>query len=101
LEKWQVPQPTLAEMRRKYGGANLPDEELLLRFFAGPNFVDALKAAPPRKEYLDARQPLVKLVEELGRKRQLHQVHIQKGDMTISIARHNSATPATFVRRVS
>ena len=91
LEKWQVPQPSLDEMRRKYGGPNLPDEELLLRFFAGPNFVDALKAAPPRKEYLDARQPLVKLVEELGSKRQLHHVHIQKGDLTISINRHNGA----------
>jgi hypothetical protein len=33
-------------------GAHLSDEELLLRFYAGPEFVDALNAAPPRKEYL-------------------------------------------------
>jgi hypothetical protein len=82
-----VPQLSLEEVKKKYGGVHLTDEELLLRFFAGPEFVDALKLAPPRKEYLDARQPLVRLVEELGRKRNLGHVFIQKGDLSVSIAR--------------
>src|SRR5207237_1380960 len=69
LEKWEMPQVSLDDVRKQYGGPNLSDEELLLRFYAGPEFVDALKLAPPRKEYLDARQPLVRLVEELSRKR--------------------------------
>ena len=63
LEKFEVPELSLEEIRKKYGGPNLSDEELLLRFYAGPEFVDALKLAPPRKEYsMDARQPLVRLV---------------------------------------
>ncbi len=62
------------------------DEELSLRFDAGPEFVDALKSAPPRKEYLDGRKPLVKLVEELGRKRLGH-VYIRKGDFSLSVGR--------------
>ncbi|MDP2607078.1 MAG: hypothetical protein Q8S00_31460, partial [Deltaproteobacteria bacterium] len=73
-------------VRKKYGGPNLSDEELILRFYAGPEFVDALKTAPPRKEYLDARKPLVKLVEELGRKRLGH-VYIRKGDFSLSAGR--------------
>jgi hypothetical protein len=74
------------EVRIKYGGPNLSDEELLLRFYAGPEFVDALKSAPPRKEYLDARKPVVKLVEELSRKRSGH-VYIRKGDFSLSAGR--------------
>ena len=71
------------EVRRQYGGPSLSDEELILRFYAGLEFVDALKSAPSRKEYLDARKPLVKLIEELSRKRSGH-VYIRKGDFSLS-----------------
>ena len=86
LAKIAYPEPTLEEVRKQYGGASLSDEELLLRFYAGPEFVDALKLAPPRKEYLDARQPLVRLVEELSR-RKLGHVSIRKGDFSLTIQR--------------
>jgi len=85
MEKWEVPQPTLEEVRRKYGGPSLSDEELLLRFFAGPGFVDALKLAPPRKEYLDARQPLVRLIEEITRKADVNQFYIRRPDLSLTI----------------
>jgi oxaloacetate decarboxylase alpha subunit len=87
LEHWTIPDVSLEEVRRKYGGSGLSDEELLLRFYAGPEFVDALKTAPPRKEYLDARQPLVKLVEALSRKRDFGHVYIRKGDLSIAFGR--------------
>jgi oxaloacetate decarboxylase alpha subunit len=51
LEKFEVPDLSLDEVRKKYGGPSLSDEELILRFYAGPEFVDALKSAAPRKEY--------------------------------------------------
>src|SRR5947199_732566 len=81
LEEWEMPQVSLDDVRKQYGGPNLSDEELLLRFYAGPEFVEALKLAPPRKEYLDARQPLVRLVEELSRKCDLGHVYIRKGNL--------------------
>jgi hypothetical protein len=81
-----VPDVPLNEVRKKYGGLNLSDEELILRFYAGPEFVDALKSAPPRKEYLDARKPLVKLVEELSRKR-LDHVYIRKDGFSLAAGR--------------
>ena len=89
LENFEIPQVSLDEVRKQYGGPNLSDEELLLRFYAGPEFVDALKSAPPRKEYLDARQPLVKLVEELTRKGDLGHVYIQSGDFSLSVGRRS------------
>jgi oxaloacetate decarboxylase alpha subunit len=87
LEHWELPQPTLEEVRRKYGAGSLSDEELLLRFFAGPSFVDALKAAPPRKEYLDARQPLIRLLEALSRQRNWGHIAIRKGNFSVSVSR--------------
>jgi oxaloacetate decarboxylase alpha subunit len=85
IEKIEYPEPALEEVRKQYGGPHLSDEELLLRFYAGPEFVDALKGAPPRKEYL-ARKPLVRLVEELGKKKLGH-VHIRKGDFSLTVQR--------------
>jgi oxaloacetate decarboxylase (Na+ extruding) subunit alpha len=86
IEKIEYPEPTLSEVRKQYGGAHLSDEELLLRFYAGPEFVDALKTAPPRKEYLNTRTPLVRLIEELG-KNKLGRVYIRKSDFSIEIHR--------------
>jgi hypothetical protein len=74
-----------------YGGAHLSDEELLLRFYAGPEFVDALTTAPPRKEYLSATKPLVRLIEELGKKKLRH-VQISTGDFALTI--HLRSRPA-------
>src|SRR5687768_18341942 len=91
LEKFEVPQPSLEDVRKQYGGPSLSDEELLLRYYAGPEFVDALKTAPPRKEYLDARKPLVKLVEEISRKQECGQIFIRRGDFSLTARRSTKA----------
>jgi oxaloacetate decarboxylase alpha subunit len=87
LEKWEVPQLSLDDIRKRYGGPSLSDEELLLRFYAGPEFVEALKLAPPRKEYLDSRKPLVKLVEQLVTKPDLGHVYIRNDNFSLSAGR--------------
>lgn len=87
MEKFEVPQVPLEEVRKQYGGPTLSDEELLLRYYAGPEFVDALKTAPPRKEYLDARKPLVKLVEEVLNRPGAGHVYIRRGNFTLAAGR--------------
>jgi len=87
MEKFEVPDVSLEEVRKKYGGPSLSDEELLLRYYAGPEFVDALKTAPRRKEYLDARKPLVKLIEALVNRRDAGYFYIRKDDFTLSAGR--------------
>jgi oxaloacetate decarboxylase (Na+ extruding) subunit alpha len=86
IEKKEYPEPTLEQVRKQYGGAHLSDEEFLLRFYAGPEFVDALELAPSRKEYLRAEKPLVRLIEGLGRKKLSH-VNIRKADFSLKIDR--------------
>ncbi len=86
IEKIDYPEPTLEEVRNQYGGPELSDEELLLRFYAGPEFVDAMKNSPPRKFYLDARRPVIQLLEELSRNK-LNHVYIRKGEFSLTIRR--------------
>ncbi|HEY7716585.1 MAG TPA: biotin carboxyl carrier protein [Candidatus Binatia bacterium] len=87
LEDFAAPDIPLEEVRKRYGGPSLSDEELLLRYYAGPEFVDALKSAPPRKEYLDARKPLIKLIEGLVNKRSARHVYIRREDFTLAAGR--------------
>ena len=68
-----------------------PRQRIHSTIYAGPEFVDALKYAPPRKEYLDARKPLVRLVEELSRRRLSH-VYIRKGDFSLLAGRRAQET---------
>jgi oxaloacetate decarboxylase alpha subunit len=83
IEKIEYPEPSLGEVRKQYGGAHLSDEELLLRYYAGPEFVDALKSAPKR-DFAALGNPVVKLIEELGRKK-LRSVFIQKNDFSLVV----------------
>ena len=87
METFAVPDVSLEEVRKKYGGPSLSDEELLLRYYAGPEFVDALKNAPPRKEYLDAKKPLIKLVEMLASNKDGGHVYVRREGFTLSAGR--------------
>jgi oxaloacetate decarboxylase alpha subunit len=91
MECFEIPNTPLEEIRKQYGGPDLSDEELIMRYYAGPEFVDALKTAPARKEYLDARKPLVKLIEQLSKKKHLGHVFIKKGDLSISFQRKSES----------
>ena len=92
IARMEHPEPSLAEVRKQYGGAHLSEEELLLRYYAGPEFVDALKNAPPRRNYVNVGKPLVRLIEELGKKKLSH-VYIRKGDLTLAVARKSKTQP--------
>src|SRR5207245_3988695 len=61
---WRQPEPSLHEIRQKFG-ANISDEELILRFFAGDDYVNALPNASKPAECLDAPHPCVNVIEQL------------------------------------
>jgi oxaloacetate decarboxylase alpha subunit len=74
---WEPPQPTLHEVRQKLG-ANISDEDLILRFFAGKEYVDALPDGGKPRAYLDGDQPLVKLIEQLSKRKESNQIYIKR-----------------------
>ena len=82
---WSVPDLSLPEVRRKVGGTNVSDEELVLRVIAGDPAVDAMLAAGAPKDYSAVSQPLALLISELSKRKQYRQVYIQKNGLTLRL----------------
>ena len=87
LSKWEPSQVTRQELREKLGGPSLSDEELLLRYFAGTEEVEAMRKVAAPKDNLSARHPLMMLVEELSKKKQQTQIYIRKGTFSLRLER--------------
>jgi len=87
--KWEPPEPSLQEVRRKYG-AHLSDEELILRYYAGGECVAVLPKGGQPREYLDAGQPLVKIIEQLAKRKETTQVYIKRPDFSLTMARRTT-----------
>ena len=77
---------SLHEVRQKYG-ANVSDEELLLRIYAGADAVDALEKNGAPKRPLDAKQSLLQLVEQLSKKKDTCHVYIRKNGMSLTLGK--------------
>ena len=83
---WTPPDLTLHEVRQKLG-ATISDEDLLLRVYAGPDAVDALMANGAPKPKLDAKQPLMNLLEELAKKKDCHHIYIRRNGMSLTLGK--------------
>jgi oxaloacetate decarboxylase (Na+ extruding) subunit alpha len=88
--EWQPPEPTVQEVRQRLGGPGVSDEEVLLRWNLGKDEIATMRAAGPPKEYLTVRQPLVTLIEELSKRSGWKQIHVQKGNMVLSLRTKDS-----------
>lgn len=82
--QWEQPDPSLHEIRQKFG-ANISDEELILRFYAGDDYVNALPDGGKPRAYLDGKQPLITLIEQLAKNKESHQVYIKRPDFFIKM----------------
>jgi oxaloacetate decarboxylase (Na+ extruding) subunit alpha len=89
-EGWTPPQPSLAEVRRKFP-PGISDEELILRVFVGDVPVDDLLNAGKPIEYLNGKQPLVKLIEDISKHRECGQVYIKRPGFSLTLERRSSA----------
>jgi oxaloacetate decarboxylase alpha subunit len=79
------PHPTdsLQDLRRKYGGPGVSDEEVLLRFFSSKEDVERMRAAGPARRYAPSRNPLLNLVEEISKDGGRNRVFIQRPNFSI------------------
>lgn len=82
----EPPMASVAELRRKVG-AQLSDEEFLLRATMPANLVDAMQAAGPApREYDPALRPVLKLIRELCARRDLTDIVIQKPGFRLQLS---------------
>lgn len=81
-------EPGMAELSdlRKRIGANLSDEEFLLRATMPANLVDAMQAAgPPPREYDPATVPVMNLIREVLKRRDLTQLTVEKAGFKLEV----------------
>jgi len=81
---WEPPEPSLEEVRRKFGAPSLSDEDLLLRVYAGEDAVKAMNTGGAPRERLNGKQPLIRLIEELSRKKDCNQIFIRRPGLSLT-----------------
>ena len=92
LLNWEPPQPSLKEIREKLGGFGVSDDELLLRFLIQEEEIKAMRSvAGPVKEYFTARNPVVVLIHELCKQKNLDYISIQKKDFSLTLQKKTEA----------
>ncbi|HET7392614.1 MAG TPA: biotin carboxyl carrier protein, partial [Candidatus Binatia bacterium] len=90
-QDWHAPELTLHQLRQKYGAA-IPDEELLLRIYAGPDAVDAIMTNGAPKPQIDSRRSLIHLIEQLAKKRDCNQVYIRRNGFSLTMGKSKPST---------
>ena len=91
LAAWEPPDPSLEEIRQRFGAPGVSDEEMLLRMEVLDQELVAMRAAGPPVEYLSAEQPLVTLLRELAQRTDRTFIHVQKGNISITLGRSPSS----------
>ena len=89
-EGWTRPEPSLEEVRRKFGGPGVSDEELVLRVIVGADWVKEMLAAGAPREYLDAGRPVSALVKQVAGLREVRQVHVRQGGLSLRLGRRGA-----------
>jgi oxaloacetate decarboxylase alpha subunit len=81
------PHPTdsLQDLRRKYGGQGVSDEEVLLRFFTSKEDVERMHAAGPPRSYSPNGNPLLNLVAELSKQTDRGSIFIQRPNFSLRL----------------
>ncbi len=95
LAAWEPPEPTLPELRSRYGGPGVSDEELLLRYFLTRDEIDTMRAAGPPREYPFESEPVTWLVEGLTRRTDYAHIQVRGEGYALDLARRAGVqTPA-------
>jgi len=90
MARWEPPDLTIAEVRRKLGGAGISDEELLLRWMLNEDEIAAMRAAGPPKAYLSAKEPVLTLLEKLTHREDCTQIQVQHGNLSIKLQKEGA-----------
>lgn len=85
------PHPTdsLQDLRRKYGGQGVSDEEVVSRFFSSKEDVERMRAAGPPRAYNTNGNPLLNLVAELSKQENRGSVFIQRAGFLLRLQRRS------------
>ncbi len=98
LKKLEAPEITIKGFREKFGGAGVSDDEAILRFFAGGEYVAAMKAAgPPGEHAMRGKNPLLTLIEQAIKQKHSRQVYFRHGNVTVRLEKRKQAQAAVDI----
>ena len=83
LESWE---PTIAELRQKYG-KDISDEDLILQAVVGDDALDVVGSANVARPHLVSTRPLSELIHELVNRDHHRYISIQKGDLSLTMVK--------------
>jgi len=90
----EPPMAPLEELRRRLG-ADLSDEEFLLRATMPAGQVDAMRAAGPAARHYDpSLKPVISLLRQLTERRDLSEIAVEKGGFKLRLRRYARAEGA-------
>jgi oxaloacetate decarboxylase (Na+ extruding) subunit alpha len=89
-KNWPPPEPSLAEVRRKFP-PDISDEELILRIFAGDDPVNALQHHGKPRAYLDGKEPLVKLIEDITKRKECNHLYVRRPGFSLILEKRGNA----------
>ncbi len=75
---------SLKQLRDQLGGAGISDEEFLLRYIMkGEDEIAAMRAAGPPKQYFSTGLPVLTLLDELEKHKQVRFIQVERGDNSL------------------
>jgi len=89
---WTPPQPSIAELRKDFGG-NVSDDELILRLLVPEKEINAMRAAgPPKRDYVirGNKSGPVALIEKLMSQPMGNHIEFENADFSISLGRNGA-----------
>ncbi|MBN2126211.1 MAG: pyruvate carboxylase subunit B [Deltaproteobacteria bacterium] len=88
LLNWEQPQPTIEDLRKEIGRPGISDDELLLRVLFQQEHVEAtLAAGPIKRDYPRGDKPVLVLIEELAKRKELAQIEVEKDGFLLKLRR--------------
>ena len=83
LESWE---PTLLELRKRYG-KNISDEDLILQAIVGDDALDIVGSAGVARQHLTNSKPLSQLIYELATRDEHRYVSIKKDGLSVTMVK--------------
>ena len=87
LSHMKSPEMPLKEFRERFGGAGVSDDDALLNYFAGAEFVAGMKTAGPARELTTSAAPLLSLMQQLAAQKARRSIEIERPGLKVRLRR--------------
>ena len=80
-------EPTIDDLRERFGGSGVSDEDMMLRWLFGADAVEAQRRAGPPELYPSGRHPVVELVDRLAQRDDRALIAVERPGLRLRLER--------------